>query len=98
MTMTMKLRTLFPAAIAALLLAGCTQSHQNIGGAADNDQNVLTGGPITGITIQELPPAVKDALKHRAPHSEIATIEKTSRNGVTIYEFSFMSPGRNPKL
>jgi hypothetical protein len=84
------MKRLFVLAAVALMLAGCTETPKNMGAAVDRDQNVLTGGPITGTTIEDLPQAVKDALKKCAPHAEIASIEKTHRNGRTVYEFTFL--------
>jgi hypothetical protein len=81
----------------ATVLCGCSQTPP-MGGAVDNDQNVLTGGPITGTTIQDLPQPVKDKLKQRMPHAEIASIVRTSRDGEVIYEISFIESGRNPRL
>jgi hypothetical protein len=84
---------------AAALLAGCTETpEQHMGAAVDNDQNVLTGGPITGTTLDDLPPAVKESLKQRVPHAEIATIEKSKRNGRLVYEFNFSDPDKAPTL
>ncbi|MEY2466720.1 MAG: hypothetical protein QOD03_1241 [Verrucomicrobiota bacterium] len=93
----MRIKTLSALAVAALL-AGCSDTQQHMGAASDNDQNVLTGGPITGTTIFDLPQGVKDALQKRAPHSEIANINKMNRNGQTIYEISFTQPGTNSKI
>jgi hypothetical protein len=76
---------------AALLLAGCTETPKYMGGPVDRDQNVLTGGPITGTTIQNLPRAVKDTLKQRVPHEEINTIDSYRRDGQVIYEFTFVN-------
>jgi len=84
------MKRIFALAAAAIMLAGCTETPQYKGAAVDRDQNVLTGGPITGTTIQDLPQAVKDTLKKRAPHAEIASIEKTARDGHTVYEFTFL--------
>jgi len=86
----MRTRIFALAAAAAMMLAGCTETPQYMGAAVDRDQNVLTGGPITGTTIQDLPRAVKDTLKQVVPHSEIASIEKTKRDGRTVYEFTFL--------
>jgi len=85
--MRLKIFALFAA---AALLAGCSETPQNMGAAVDNDQNVLTGGPITGTTIDDLPPAVKDTLRQRVPHDEIASIVKTRRDGRVVYEISFL--------
>jgi hypothetical protein len=81
---------IFALAVAAMMLAGCTETPQNMGAAVDRDQNVLTGGPITGTTLLDLPPAVQNALKKCAPHAEITSIEKSSRNGRIVYEFTFL--------
>jgi hypothetical protein len=86
----MRTRIFVFAAVVAMMLAGCTETPQYMGAAVDRDQNVLTGGPITGTTLQDLPQAVKDTLKQVAPHAEIASIEKTKRNGRTVYAFSFL--------
>ena len=61
---------------AAALLAGCAESHEHMGAANDGDHNVLTGTPPTGTTLQQLPEAVKQTLKQRLPHAEIADIDK----------------------
>ena len=61
-----------------------------MGAAIDNDQNVMTGGPITGTTIQQLPQSVKDTLVARVPHAEIAGINKTHRDGQVVYDISFI--------
>ena len=68
-----------------------------MGAAVDNDQNVLTGGPITGTTLQELPMAVKGALKKLVPHAEIASIEKTQRGGRAVYDITFIGSA-NPEM
>ena len=83
-------KRIFALAAAALMLAGCTETPQYMGAAVDRDQNVLTGGPITGTTLQDLPQSVKDTLKQVVPHAEIASIEKTKRDGRTVYEFTFL--------
>ena len=85
------------AAIAMFL--ACTETpKQPMGAAVDNDQNVLTGGPITGTTVNDLPPAVKETLWERVPHAEIATIEKSRSDGRLVYEFNFTEPDRHPTL
>jgi hypothetical protein len=89
---------IFAVVVIAAMLAGCTETPKNMGAAVDNDQNVLTGGPITGTTIDDLPPSVKIALKARVPHAEIASIARTRRNGHAIYEFSFLDADTYPPL
>ena len=85
----------FVAALA--ILAGCSETPQYMGAAVDHDQNVLTGGPITGTTLQDLPASVKAALKQREPHAEIASITRTHRDGNLIFEFSFLN-SENPDI
>ena len=75
--------------LAAAILAGCSETPQFVGAAVDNDQNVLTGGPITGTTIEDLPASVKEALKERVPRAEIVSITKSHRNGSVVYNISF---------
>jgi len=86
-------------AAAAIFPVGCTETPEgNVGAAVDNDQNVLTGGPITGTTIGDLPVAVKDTLRDRVPRAEIATIEKTRRDGQLVYAFNFVDSDTTPAL
>lgn len=81
------------------LLAGCAETRQKyMGKAGDNDQNVLTGGPVVGTTLKDLPQAVRDTLKQRAPTAEVADIDKEKRDGKTVYEISFSERGKNQKL
>lgn len=93
----MKLHMLCSIAGAALL-AGCAESHEHMGAANDGDHNVLTGGPTAGTTLQQLPEAVKQTLKQRLPHAEIADIDKKTQNGKVVYQISFKEAGKNPKL
>lgn len=55
----------------------------------DNDQNVLTGGPITGTTIDDLPAAVKQSLREHVPAAEIVSITKSRRDKRVVYDISF---------
>ena len=84
--------------LTALLAAGCAETRHDLGGSAENDRNVLTGGPVTGATVDTLPPAVRGALLQHAPNAEIADIDRTMRSGQEVYEISFANPGKNPKL
>ena len=93
----MRLRIFVVVAVAAIMV-GCRQTPEHMGAAVDNDSNVLTGGPITGITLQDLPPSVKETLEARAPHAEIELIEKKPRNGQLVYEFTFTESSNTPKL
>jgi hypothetical protein len=93
----MRFRIFLAIFAAAALLAGCSDTPPYQGAAVDNDQNVLTGGPITGTTIDDLPAAVKDTLKQRAPHDEIASIARTRRDGRVVYEVLFLN-SEDPNL
>ena len=85
--------------IAALALVGCARMHhQPMGSAADNDKNVLTGGPVAGTTITDLPSPVRTALKQRAGDAEIASINKTTENGQVVYEIKFTDPNKFPLM
>jgi hypothetical protein len=88
---------IFALFVAIAILAGCSETPQFTGAAVDTDQNVLTGGPITGTTIQDLPAAVKETLRERVPHAEIASIIKKRREKSVVYEFSFLN-SENPDI
>jgi len=81
----------------AALLVGCSGMRESMGGA-ENDRNVLTGGPVTGTTINDLPPPVKNRLKELAPTAEIADIDKQTQGGRAIYRITFTEPARNPTM
>jgi hypothetical protein len=93
----MKLEPLFLGALLALT-SGCAHFRNNAGGVADTDQNVLTGGPVAGIRIKNLPAAVKKVLKAEAPTAEVADISTRTRDGRLIYRIVFSEPARNPML
>jgi hypothetical protein len=80
------------------LFAGCVEMRKHMGGGNDNDRNVLTGGPVTGTTIKDLPQPVKDTLKAKTPSSEIADIDKQTQGGRVIYRITFSEPGKNPTM
>ena len=89
---------IFASIAVAALLAGCTETPKYSGAPVDTDQNVLTGGPITGTTIQDVPQSVKNALKSRTPHAEIAGIVKTHRDGRVVYDISFIDMENTPEI
>ena len=93
----MKLKILTLCAAAALL-AGCAETRQHFGASGENDRNVLSGGPVTGTTIADLPQPVKDTLQQKVPHAEIADIDKSTRNGKLVYAITFAEPGKNPTM
>jgi len=80
------------------LLVGCAEMRKHMGGGKDSDQNVMTGGPVTGTTIKDLPEAVKNTLKEKTPNAEIADIDKQSQNGRVVYRITFAEPGKNPTM
>src|SRR5256885_16422135 len=45
-----------------------------------------------------LPPAVQKTVRAQAPNGEIASDNKTTRDGMDIYEIEFREPGKNPKI
>ena len=86
-------------ALAAIaLVTGCSETRKNMGASNENDRNVLTGGPVTGTRIKDLPTAVQDTLKQRFADAEVADIDKQNRDGRTVYKISFMQPGKNPTI
>ena len=91
------MKTQILCAIASALLVGCSGMREGMG-SAQNDRNVLTGGPVTGTTINDLPQPVKNKLKELAPTAEIADIDKQSQGGRVIYRITFTGSGRNPTM
>jgi hypothetical protein len=86
-------------ALAAVsLITGCIAWENHRGAGAEGDKNVLTGGPVTGITIADLPMAVKDTLRLRAGNAEVADIDRQRRDGRAIYKISFLDPTKNPAI
>ncbi|MBC8095925.1 MAG: hypothetical protein H7Y43_08940 [Akkermansiaceae bacterium] len=91
------MKTRFIPILAAIaLVTGC--AHQPRGSAADTDQNVLTGGPVKGTTLENMPLAVMGALRKKLPHAEIADIDLTTRDGKEIFEISFVDAGKNSEI
>jgi hypothetical protein len=80
------------------LLAGCSEMRNHMGGGSDNDRNVLTGGPVTGTTIKDLPQPVQNTLKEKVSSAEIADIDKETQGGRVIYRITFSEPGKNPTM
>lgn len=93
----MRLKIFAMVAFAAIMV-GCRQTPEHMGAAVDNDSNVLTGGPITGVTLQDLPPAITETLKQQVPHAEIKVIKKKTRKGEPVYEFTFTESSNTPRL
>jgi hypothetical protein len=93
----MKLEVLCLSGLLALT-SGCSHFRRNAGGAADNDQNVLTGGPVRGARVKDLPGPVRNVLKEQAPTAEVADISMRTRDGRLIYRVVFSEPARNPTL
>jgi hypothetical protein len=86
-------------ALAALgLSGGCAEIRKNVGGTAQNDQNILTGGPFAGTTLKDLPPAVRNTLRQKLPTAEIADIDKQQSDGRVLYKISFAQPGSNGSM
>jgi hypothetical protein len=92
------MKTLLCAVTAVALITGCAEMRKDMGASAQNDQNVLTGGPVSGTKLQDLPAAVRNTLKERVASAEVADIDKQDKNGQVVYKISFVEPGKNPAL
>ena len=57
----------------------------------------LTGGPVTGLTLSDLPPKVVKTIQQRAPDAEIDFISKETHGDQTSYLIAFKNQAR-PKL
>ena len=80
------------------LVSGCAWSGKHTGASDYNDQNVLTGGPAVGMTIKDLPQAVKDTLKEKDPTAEISSIDRETISGKTVYKVNFLDSNKFPPL
>ena len=78
--------------------AGCSDMRHSARGGAGTEAGVLAGGPTSGTTIDDLPQAVRDTLKQKVPHAQIADIDRQNRDGQVVYKISFSAPGKNPTL
>jgi hypothetical protein len=54
-------------------------------GAAQDTVGVLTGGPVTGITLSDLPAQVVKTIQQRAPDAEVAYINKETHGQQLVY-------------
>jgi uncharacterized membrane protein YkoI len=52
----------------------------------------------TSAEFNKLPANVQRAVKSHAPRAEIASVNETKRDGMTVYEVEFADPGANPKM
>ena len=80
------------------LLSGCAWSGKHTGASDYNDQSVLTGGPMVGMTIKDLPQTVKDALQQKVPTAEISNIQRQNMTGKTVYKIDFLDSNKYPPL
>ena len=83
---------------AAALFVGCASNSSDMGGSPDNDNNVLTGGPVSGTTLHDLPSPVKQTLRKYEPHAEIVDIDKVRRDNSVVYKVNFTEPRLNPPM
>ena len=93
----MKLEVLCLGAILCLT-SGCANFGGHGRGAAETDSNVLTGGPVTGTRIKDLPAPVRQVLTQKAPTAEVADLSLRTRDGRLIYRIVFSKPAQNPTL
>lgn len=58
-------------------------------GAPVDKPNVITGGPVSGITLNDLPTPVVKAIQRQAPDAEVDTILKEVHKDQTSYVITF---------
>ena len=93
------MKTQILSAIAVLgLFSGCAWSGKHTGASDYNDQDVLTGGPVVGMTIKDLPQTVKDALEQKVPKGEISNIRRENMSGKSVYKIDFLDANKYPPL
>ena len=84
--------------VVLIVLTGCSGFRKNAGGSAQNDQNVMTGGPVTGVRIADLPGPVQRVLRKAEPSAEVADIQQRTHDGRLVYRIVFSDPVRNPTM
>src|SRR5436190_23114099 len=87
---------LWCAVLALGLTCGCTY-RGHVGGAG-SDHNVLTGGPVTGTRLSDLPQPVKETLQKQVRSGEVADIDKQMLGDEIVYKISFTDPTNSPAL
>jgi hypothetical protein len=58
-------------------------------GAPQETVGMLTGGPVTGVTLSDLPPKVVKAIQRNAPDAEIDFITKETKGDQVTYIINF---------
>jgi hypothetical protein len=58
-------------------------------GAPQDTSSIATGGPVSGITLNDLPPAVVKALQRRVPDAVVDSIVKQVNHDQTTYVVTF---------
>jgi len=82
--------------VALGLTCGC--AYRNHAGGSGGDHNVLTGGPVTGTRLSDLPKPVRDTLQKRVPSGEVADIDKQMLGEQVVYKISFTDPTNSPAV
>ena len=92
----MKAPTMCAVVLALGLICGC--AHRGHVGGSSGDHNVLTGGPVTGTRLSDLPGPVRETLQKQIPSGEVADIDKQMVGDQAIYKISFTDPTNSPAL
>jgi hypothetical protein len=82
--------------LAFALTSGCAHRHSM--GASSGDHNILTGGPVTGTRLSDLPQPVKDTLQKQVRSGEVADIDKQMLGNEVVYKISFTDSTNSPAL
>jgi len=67
-------------------------------GAPADTSAIISGGPVTGVKVSELPPAVWQTISAREPGAEIAYVNKDTWGDRVIYIVTFKDPPHHPRL
>jgi hypothetical protein len=58
-------------------------------GAPPDTTSIITGGPVAGVTLNDLPPAVVKTIQRRAPDAQVESIVKEVHGDQTTYAVTF---------
>ena len=85
------------ATVALMVMCGCAERRPYMGASTEHT-DVLTGGPVTGTRISDLPQAVRAALREKVPKAQISDIDKQTQSGKVVYKVSFTKPAKHPVM
>jgi len=67
-------------------------------GAPRDTFGIISSGPVTGVKLAELPPAVSKVISERRPDAQVSFINKETWGDRVVYIVSFLDEAHHPRL